>query len=222
MKYTCSKCGHHGDTKEEKDAPLQALNALYKRFEGAEALVREYVRLFVPASGIMTQPRERRLVEGLLKVWETGYFARNQRGWEIGKDAVADALRYICNNKSGLTGEHGYLLTILKAKAVEASKRAERDSESKRKARASVNTGSMTALGELVKTDTEPDDPEAVKRIIAEGKRKLGMKRVAKVTTEEARRIGSVDRPATSQAEINARRAWQLEEAQRQMKKGGQ
>ncbi len=221
MKYTCSKCGHHGDTKEDKD-PLQALNGLYKRFNDAEKLVREYVRLFVPASGIMTQPRERRLVEGLLKVWETGYFERNQRGWEVGKDTVADALRYICNNKSGLTGEHGYLLTILKAKAVEASKRAERDSESKKRARASVNTGSMTAISAFVEAAQEPDDPEAVKRIIAEGKRKLAGKRVANIGPEEARTVGSVDRPATNQAEVNARRKWMLEEAERQMKKGGQ
>ena len=169
MKIPCPHCGAVIDTKAAKD-PLQALNGLYKRFNDAEALVREYVRLFVPASGIMTQPRERRLVEGLLKVWETGYFERNQRGWEIGKDAVAEALRYICNNKSGLTGEHGYLLTVLKAKAVEADRKAEAEKEyrARNTSRRSEPAPVTAALPEITEADRE-----AAKATIREARQKL-------------------------------------------------
>jgi hypothetical protein len=130
MKYTCPKCGHVGDTLKEKDAPIQAANAMYARFSFSEKLVREYIGLFASPAGFLSTPKETRLVEELLDIWESENFGRGGRQWRTTRDEIAVAVQLICNSQKPMR-THNYLLVILKAKAVEAEKAAEQRKDKK-------------------------------------------------------------------------------------------
>ena len=200
MKTTCPECGYNYDTAAAKNAPLQALNAMYVRFGLCEGLVREYIKLFAPASGRGNSiDKETRLVKELLKVWDDEYFERGRRGWRIDRDHIKDALEGICNRQVALK-THGYLLAVLQAKAAEIEILSELKKHQtamnrprtvdQGMSRAATNNAPQPHLklrgGAEGGGVTEPDDPAETRRIIEEGKRKLGIRNRPPLSPEEA------------------------------------
>lgn len=221
MKVTCPHCGKQFDTAKAKAAPTEALNALYARFGHGEELIREYMRLFSPDPlRPMSTPKETRLVADLLKIWESEYFTRNGRGFKLGRDIMAVEIRRLCNVQPELRGEHGYLLTVFKTKAVQLSIKEDRERQEREAAHrkrveepihpdvATVITKVMNPMDSRISATSigqgVPDDPVEVERIRAEARKRLGISK----------------KPRMTQAEIDANRERQIEIAKR-MQEGG-
>ncbi len=169
MKYTCPKCGYVGDTKAVKDAAAQELNALYARFGLEEKLAREYLNRFLPPSGRdMHNAKERRLLEELLAIWESGYFERSRRGFQVSREMVRDAMRIVCDNQVD-PKTHGYLLAILQRKAVQVERVAEREKHEKAEARLRKPGQGMTPMKEAMK----PFDFEEAKKNARKAREKV-------------------------------------------------
>lgn len=211
MKINCPHCGKSIDTAKAKAAPTEELNALYAKFGHGEELIREYMKLFSPDPlRPISLPKETRLVKDLLKVWEEEYFTRNGRGFKLGRDIMAVEIRRLCNVQPELRGEHGYLLTVFKTKAVQLSiqedrQRQEREAAHRKRAEEPIHPDVARVISGAMKPMQEPDDPAEVERIRAEGRKKLGIEH---------------KRPMT-QAEIDANRERQLAIVKRMQEGGG-
>jgi hypothetical protein len=160
------------DTKAAKDAPLQALNGLYKRFNLAEKTAREYIKLF----GDCYLPKETRLVEDLLKIWDGGYFERGGRGWTIDKENVARCITIVCNNQPMLKGGHEYLKQIMKVHALQTSRREERDKHDRAQSRPRTKDQGMAPVAAALPEITDAERAEMKAQIKRDKEKLFGKK----------------------------------------------
>jgi len=120
LRTTCPSCKHQFDTAAAKAAPVQALNEMYARFGPTQHVAEEYMRLFGQC-----YKKETRLVTELLAIWDEEYFRIGKRGWAVSKDVITKSLTAVCNQMPVLKNGHGYLLAVLKSKAVADERIAE-------------------------------------------------------------------------------------------------
>ena len=144
MKYTCEKCGHHGNTKTVKPGDVD-INALYAEFGLEQELVREYIALFAPACGVIYQKREARLVKDVLTIWQDGLFVRDGIKYEVTQARLTEALEIVVGRLTH-TKTHGYLLEILKTWAT---------TKPKPSARGTMTTGKLNRTVDAAKRFVE-------------------------------------------------------------------
>ncbi len=168
---TCPHCGERYDPLAA--AQGEALGEYLSVLEGFgryKSLIRDYIALFRKSpSGTMRVSTQLRIARELERLWRTGRFAYNGQEYQVGREAIVEALHQTVRQKGFAAGfsNHNYLKKILLTPARREAARHEQRVEEARRSGKHRRTKSATPAA--VSPKAAPDETPDGDRPIWEG-----------------------------------------------------